>query len=170
MYRSDRNVQTPEDDQTCGSTKDDENSLKSCRTDASLRPSTNSSSTESSYGLFILHDQPNDRNNAVDIIAVHGLNGHYEKTWQETGPDGPPVNWLRDFLPSQIPYARIMSYGYNSTILFSKSEADFGTFAEQLLEDVLSRRTRGMERPMIFICHSLGGIVFKKVGPPEISG
>jgi hypothetical protein len=165
--RTGRNVQTADDDKTSGSTKEVENSLKSGRTDASLQPSTNSSSTESPYRLFILHDQANDRSNAMDIIAVHGLNGHYEKTWQETGPNGQSVNWLRDFLPSQIPYARIMSYGYNSTVLFSKSEADFGTFAEQLLEDILSWRTRGMVRPIIFICHSLGGIVFKKVGPQK---
>jgi hypothetical protein len=122
-----------------------------------------SPSTENPYELFIFHDQPSDRSNVVDIIAIHGLNGHYERTWQETGPDGPPVYWLRDFLPSQMPKAGIMSYVYNSTVLFSKSEADFGTFPEQFLEDILNWRKRGMVRPIIFVCYSLGGIVFKKV-------
>lgn len=73
--------------------------------------------------------------------------------------------WLRDFLPQQIPHARIMSFGYDSVLLFSKSTSDVGTFAEQLLESLLSRRMNVPDtRPIIFICHSLGGIVVKKVG------
>jgi hypothetical protein len=47
------------------------------------------------------------------------------------------VNWLKDFLPKKIPYARILSYGYNSSVQFSKSAAGISTFAEQLLEDIL---------------------------------
>ncbi|OCL02322.1 hypothetical protein AOQ84DRAFT_357452 [Glonium stellatum] len=41
----------------------------------------------------------------VDIIAVHGLNGHRDKTW--TAGNG--VNWLRDLLPQDLPNARIMA-------------------------------------------------------------
>ncbi|KAI9773876.1 MAG: hypothetical protein M1840_006102 [Geoglossum simile] len=118
------------------------------------------------YGLFVFQDQAVEgdveKRNAVDLIAIHGLNGHFEKSWQATTPEGHQVNWLREFLPEQMPYARIMSYGYNSTVLFSKTEADIGTFAEQLLEDIMSLRARDSTRPIIFICHSLGGIVFKK--------
>ena len=44
------------------------------------------------------------------IVAVHGLNGHREKTWMVDN-----VNWLRDFLPLQIPDARILSWGYDVT-------------------------------------------------------
>jgi hypothetical protein len=118
------------------------------------------------YGLFILHDQPSDKPGVVDIIAIHGLNGHYDKTWSTESAEGDRVNWLKDFLPHRIPYARILSYGYNSTVQFSKSAAGVNTFAEQLLEDILSVRLHPMERmrPILFICHSLGGIVFKKVG------
>lgn len=73
--------------------------------------------------------------------------------------------WLRDFLPQQIPHARIMSFGYDSGVLFSKSTSNIGTFAEQLLELLLSMRVNvSATRPIIFICHSLGGIVVKKVG------
>ncbi len=43
------------------------------------------------------------------IVAVHGLNGHREKTWTANN-----VNWLRDFLPPDIPNARIFSWGYNA--------------------------------------------------------
>lgn len=41
-------------------------------------------------------------------MAVHGLDGHREKTWTANG-----VNWLSDFLPSDIPNARILTWGYD---------------------------------------------------------
>lgn len=42
------------------------------------------------------------------IVAIHGVNEHREETW--TVYD---INWLRRFLPSDIPSARIYSWGYN---------------------------------------------------------
>jgi hypothetical protein len=118
---------------------------------------------EKKFGLFVFHEQSEDSINVVDIVAVHGLNGHFQKTWQTT-QDGQEVNWLRDFLPKQIPFARVLSFSYNSTVMFTKSVADIGTFSEQLLEDLLSMRSGlAASRPIIFVCHSLGGIVVKKV-------
>lgn len=116
-------------------------------------------------GMFILEDKPSQQTKIVDIVAIHGLNGHYQNTWTTTTASGERINWLKDLLPKQIPSARIMSYGYNSAVQFSKSVADIGTFAEQLLNDLISWRNSPAEklRPIIFICHSLGGIVFKQV-------
>src|SRR3989440_7402128 len=48
--------------------------------------------------------------NHSSIVAVHGLNGHREKTW--TAANG--VHWLRDLLPNDIPNARILSWGYDA--------------------------------------------------------
>jgi hypothetical protein len=116
-------------------------------------------------GLFVLADKAGDEAGVVDIIAIHGLNGHYLNTWTAVSKLGTECNWLKDLLPNQIPNARIMSFGYNSAVQFSKSAASIGSFAEDLLEDIMSRRETTAEkaRPIIFICHSLGGIVFKKV-------
>lgn len=117
------------------------------------------------HGMFILSDKAEEATGVVDIIAIHGLNGHYKKTWTAVSSSGKECNWLQDLLPTQLPNARIMSYGYNSAVQFSKSTAGIGEFADQLLEDILSYRNSEAEkgRPVIFICHSLGGIVFKKV-------
>jgi hypothetical protein len=48
----------------------------------------------------------------VDIVAIHGLNGHREKTWTTKSK----LNWLRDanMLSAIIPNARIMSWGYDA--------------------------------------------------------
>lgn len=48
----------------------------------------------------------------ASIIAIHGLNGHREKTWTADNK----VNWLCDanMLSAFIPNARIMSWGYDA--------------------------------------------------------
>ena len=115
--------------------------------------------------MHTLIDKDPEAENVVDIVAVHGLNGHYEKTWTATLRNGSQVNWLRDLLPQQVRNTRIMSFSYDSTVQFSKSTSDIFTFADQLLEHLLAARQRAGEesRPIVFICHSLGGIVFKQV-------
>ncbi|PMD49675.1 uncharacterized protein K444DRAFT_513499, partial [Hyaloscypha bicolor E] len=58
-------------------------------------------------------DQLENAPGIVDIVALHGLSGHYRQTWTSTVTG---ANWLEHegFLPNQIPNARIMSYGHNS--------------------------------------------------------
>ncbi|PWW73473.1 hypothetical protein C7212DRAFT_220039, partial [Tuber magnatum] len=94
------------------------------------------------------------------IVALHGLGGDRLRTWtHESG-----ACWIRDFLPDQIPGARIMTFGYNSGVAFSQSVAGISGFAEDLLDRLkgLRRHVNESIRPIIFICHSLGGIVCKK--------
>ncbi|KAK7972439.1 hypothetical protein PG988_006573 [Apiospora saccharicola] len=72
-------------------------------------PRTQSSTTTSTvpYGLEIVSEGDHP---AVDIVAVHGLNGHREQTWVASNN----THWLRDLLPADIPNARIMSWGYDA--------------------------------------------------------
>ncbi|KAL8718464.1 MAG: hypothetical protein Q9181_008196, partial [Wetmoreana brouardii] len=59
--------------------------------------------------------------------------------------------------------ARIMSYGYDSVVAFSKSVAGIEDFAADLISRVSDERQSIKKiRPIVFICHSVGGIVFKK--------
>ncbi|KAK9774282.1 putative Ankyrin repeat protein [Seiridium cardinale] len=114
------------------------------------------------FGLHVLVDQE-VKKGVVDIVAVHGLNGHYERTWTTCLQDEnkTPVNWLKDLLPLRVRNARIMSFAYNSTVQFSKSTADVYIFAEQLLEELLRRRQNILQdkHPLIFMvnkAHSKG--------------
>lgn len=120
------------------------------------------------FGMFTFKDQPESADNSIDIIAIHGLGGHYEDIWTwypAKRQSGTPCNWLNDLLPTRIPNARIISFGYNSAVALSKSIGDINTFGEQLLGRVLHERRSEQQkrRPIIFVCHSLGGIVAKKL-------
>ena len=109
---------------------------------------------------LLKYDRRHSANN-FSIVAVHGLGGDWEKTW--TDDNG--ALWLRDFLPSQLPPARIMSYGYNSRTAFSKAVTDINDEAAMLLDRLVGeRQSKGQKtRPIIFVSHSLGGIIVKKV-------
>ena len=71
------------------------------------------------------------------IVAVHGLCGDPFETWTE---EISGKLWLRDFLPSQVPNTRIMSYGYDSSATFSKSEIELGDAAADLLNRLNDER------------------------------
>lgn len=47
----------------------------------------------------------------VDIVAIHGLDGHREKSWTATNG----ILWLKDLLPTPLPHARILTYGYDAS-------------------------------------------------------
>ena len=117
------------------------------------------------YGLFTVVDRDSDDWDITDIVAIHGLNGHFEKTWTTEGTDGARVNWLRDLLPKKLPNTRILAFSYNYLVQSGNSTAGILDFATQLLEEILTVRKTPAEkaRPIVFVCHSLGGIVCKQV-------
>ena len=115
------------------------------------------SSQKEKIGLFELSKAEAPK--TVDVVAVHGLQGDAFKTWQDENG----TLWLRDLLAEEIPSARIMTFGYDSTVAFSNSVARIEDKALDLLNRLGAQRDENTDRrPMVFICHSLGGIVVKK--------
>ncbi|KAF8541800.1 hypothetical protein BDD12DRAFT_803421 [Trichophaea hybrida] len=100
------------------------------------------------------------------ILFVHGLNpmdrnNHAHMTW--THDNG--ILWPRDLLPNHVPEARIMLFEYNSNVGFNSSSAGIEDHAETLLAryKTFQAPVNGV-RPLIFVSHSLGGIIVKQVG------
>ena len=129
------------------------------------------------HGLF---GHPKDawtsrvRTASASTDAVHGNRitgiGHEENPHKKLKKNPPElfheVFWPRDLLPSELPQARVLTWGYDVDIahVFSKtSKASILQHAETLLSDLVSLRCSKSEksRPIIFIAHSLGGIVVK---------
>ncbi|KAI9763914.1 MAG: hypothetical protein M1840_009026 [Geoglossum simile] len=109
------------------------------------------------FGLTPLADPASP---AVDIIAVTGLAGHAFGSWASRNE---PSMWLRDFLPESITNARILSYGYDTILPGSRSTASILELSRKFLESVKAIRSqREKYRPIIFIGHSLGGLVVKQ--------
>ena len=78
------------------------------------------------------------------------------------------VFWPKDLLPSDVPRARILTFGYKAEILSFWSPPHNNTIkesAERLNMELFSLRdkTATLERPIIFVAHSLGGIICAKV-------
>ncbi|KAL7933958.1 hypothetical protein V8C35DRAFT_44056 [Trichoderma chlorosporum] len=152
----------------------------------------------------------------VDIVFVHGLQGHPFKTWTYrpktsdalessalTGGKGEkrsvfnrmrwksskakplsdvqdedsalsngneahpkPVFWPADLLPEKCPNSRILVFGYDSKITKYTAGAinqnSIFSHSKDLLF-ALSRERNDPDRPIIFVAHSLGGIVVKEM-------
>ncbi|GFF70323.1 ankyrin-1 [Aspergillus lentulus] len=95
----------------------------------------------------------------VDVIAISGLGGHAFGSFKERGGS---FMWLRDALPLDFPNARILIYGYDSRLVRSSSFQNLTDLGRALQIDMNSIRESSQSRPIVFIGHSLGGLVIKE--------
>ncbi|KAL8371676.1 hypothetical protein RB595_001465 [Gaeumannomyces hyphopodioides] len=125
--------------------------------------------TSKNQGLFELpppsldweskHGTPN-----LDVVAVHGLNGECFRTWTHEEPTGEKTMWLNDLLPHKLPRTRVMTFGYNASVVGNTSVAGIRDNARSLLISLRDKRDGDgtYNRPIVFVGHSLGGIIIKQ--------
>jgi hypothetical protein len=123
------------------------------------RPCNRSWRVDKDFIGFTPLSDPEDAN--VDIVAVTGLGGHALGSFRS--PDG-TMAWLRDFAPEDIPRARFITYGYDTTVVSSDDNQGVHELSRTLLDGlaIFRQRTQAQQRPLLFVCHSLGGVVLKE--------
>ncbi|KAK4074421.1 hypothetical protein Purlil1_12978 [Purpureocillium lilacinum] len=115
--------------------------------------------------LEILHPEPTDSKDdvrEVDIIAVHGLGSDVDWSW--TWKDGDRhVHWLsdHDMLPANVPKARIIAYKYDSRWHSNAPKTCLQLCGEELAHSIHSFRDGFRHQPVVFLGHSLGGLVIQ---------
>uniref|UniRef100_A0A8H7TW05 Nephrocystin 3-like N-terminal domain-containing protein n=1 Tax=Bionectria ochroleuca TaxID=29856 RepID=A0A8H7TW05_BIOOC len=148
---------------------------------------------------FALNVIVNPENPRLDIVFVHGFNGHPERTWTDKSAEATsrneprsdehqgrpskfrklkpgskpisaisqdgPVCWPRDLVPKVVPDARVLSYGYDAKIqrLFGPPVSTHTVYdiSNDFSIALEAERQDEPQRPIIFIAHSLGGIIVK---------
>ncbi|RYP15726.1 hypothetical protein DL765_005528 [Monosporascus sp. GIB2] len=111
---------------------------------------------------------------SIDLVAIHGVTGNAFTTW--THRNG--KLWLRDFLPEALPGIRVFTYGYPSAAVTSARLDELSMMADELLYHLTLERgsdsadgsTRKYQfRPIVLVCHSVGGIIAKQLVVTTVS-
>ncbi|KAI9772504.1 MAG: hypothetical protein M1840_000709 [Geoglossum simile] len=110
------------------------------------------------YGIKILYSP---KEPIADIVFVHGLTGGQVSTWTAERAN---ASWPKLLLSEDIPEARISAFGYDADVVKFLGQAGqhkIRQHAINLLAGLADMRfeTGFTELPVIFVAHSLGGLV-----------
>lgn len=123
-------------------------------------PTTSDPSPPFPDGIKEWHDCPDA---AVDICFIHGLTGNRDSTWTVSRQSTP---WPTILLPPKLPRARLLTWGYDAYFVQASvaSRNRLTDHAMNLLIDLTNHRAScdASGRPLIFVAHSLGGLVCKE--------
>lgn len=112
----------------------------------------------------------------IDIVFVHGLGGSARKTWTHPSSNQCWPEWLYE--REDIDNVRILTFGYDANfkkVWAPRNSLGIQGFAQQLLYSLKLRYEQSgnvplkfvslvnCQTPTIFVAHSMGGLVVKKV-------
>lgn len=111
------------------------------------------------YGVKVLYDGGVEA--SLDIVFLHGLTGNAYNTWLHKGTG---VHWPSQLLQQDLPDVRILSFGYDADIANLRGPASLSRLSnhsENMVGDLVRKRedTNTESRMIIFVAHSLGGLV-----------
>ncbi|KAI1443597.1 hypothetical protein F5Y02DRAFT_392884 [Annulohypoxylon stygium] len=114
------------------------------------------------WGMTPLNDVQPEKHE-FDCIAISGLASHPFGSWQPKGEDK-SFMWIRDELPRLVPELRASIYGYDTTLAGSNSFQSIQDLAMSLIDHIKSSGwILPSAKPLVFLAHSLGGIILKEV-------
>lgn len=99
----------------------------------------------------------------ADIIFIHGITGDPIATWTSAGSTEPEGSFWPKWLAIDFPHLNFYTLGYPASIFaqWAKKEMSLYERAKSTLE-LLAGFGFG-SRPLVFICHSLGGLLAKQL-------
>ncbi|GKZ93892.1 hypothetical protein AnigIFM59636_007247 [Aspergillus niger] len=123
-----------------------------------ISPAIYKSWEDESYGLH-LRQSSVDGNDVVDVIAVHSLNGHPIKSFQD---DNTGFNWLFQ-LQVDFRNVQVWSFKYRADVRVDNiSLADVATQLRINIETKLQQGFMNNNPRIVFVGHGFGGTVIKK--------
>lgn len=107
---------------------------------------------------------PSDQVTGMHVVFVHGLGGDAKKTWTaDTGDYWP--QWVAD----DFSYVKVWSLSYpaelGSVVEGASPQPNTQALSEQVGSMLWNKlqAQEGTHQPIIFVCHSLGGLLIKRV-------
>ncbi|KAI8630209.1 NACHT and WD domain protein [Xylariaceae sp. FL1651] len=134
---------------------------------SSIKSRRDSETEPGPLGLNVVYTPENGHK--ADIIFIHGLGGTSRLTWSKN--KNPELFWPLTFLPLEpdLCLARILTFGYNANFLksgnISTSVLDFAKsllFDLKYAQDGLKEDLNMGNVPLIFVVHSMGGLIIKE--------
>lgn len=109
------------------------------------------------------------RSSKPQTIPAPGVEASPAQTGQSS-----KVFWPQDLLPKDVSSCRIYTWGYNVDVRYLRGYRSTATILDHsrtLVSDLaqVRRMKEEQDRPLIFVVHSLGGVVVKKVCCPNLS-
>ena len=141
-------------------------------------------------GLTQIDGKPKGHQYIADVVFVHGLQGHPQRTWQskakaksgrkprkrlkrfswgetdEMAHEDLQPFWPADILAHDFEDVRILTFGYDSKVTkgFMAPSSKNGIFqhGNSFMRAVGRAQIGCRQRPIVFVAHSLGGLVVKQ--------